>query len=84
MAQMGTLSEGCREMSPALIRQLLDLYTLPDPEILESCVEALIDDELIRHGSHGYECTERGKHMMEMLMDVPLPIQIWTDPRTAK
>ena len=39
MAQMGTLSEGCREMSPALIRQLLDLYTLPDPEILESCVD---------------------------------------------
>lgn len=71
-------------MTPALIRQLLDLYTLSDPEINQTCINELLAEHLIRNGSHGYECTQRGNKMMELLQDVPLPIQIWTDPRTVK
>jgi len=71
-------------MSPAEIRQLTDIYTLPDPDIKEGIAQKFLTENLIRNGSHGYECTERGKRMMEMLIDVPLPIQIWTDPRSVK
>jgi hypothetical protein len=71
-------------MSPAEIRQLIDIYTLPDPKIKEGIVQELLAEKLIRNGSHGYECTERGNKMCELLTEVPLPIQVWTDPRSAK
>lgn len=81
MAQMGSISESRDEMSPALIRQLLDIYTLPDPEIKDGCVEYLLGNGMIRCGPHGYECTAGGNTMVAMLINVPLPIHVWIDPR---
>lgn len=71
-------------MSPALIRQLLYICAFPDPEVNESCADFLLKENLIRHGSHGLQVTERGRKMMELLQEVPLPVQVWTDPRGVK
>ena len=68
-------------MTPALFRQLLDIYTLPDPEVDWETGKKLIDMGMIRQGSHGLQVTERGHKMMKMLQEVPLPIQEWVAPR---
>ena len=71
-------------MTASLIRQLIDICTIPDPEIVPGPIDALLREELVRNGSHGYQVTARGQKMFELLTEVPLPIQIWSDPRKAK
>jgi len=76
-------------MSPGLWRQLIDIHTLPNPEINKSCVYSLVEAGLVYFwnspvpGEDGrYQLTERGRYIMKMLCEVPLPIQKWIDPRT--
>ena len=30
-----------------------------------------------------YKLTDRGRTYLQMILDTPLPVQVWTDPRTA-
>ena len=68
-------------MTASLIRQLIDICTIPDPEIVPGAIDALLREELVRNGSHGYQVTDRGKKMFELLTEVPLPVQVLADPR---
>ena len=68
-------------MTAALIRALIDVCTIGDPELNDGCIDLLLNDDLIRPGSHGYQATDRGKKMFELLTEVPLPVQVLADPR---
>ena len=71
-------------MSPALWKQMIDIYTLPKPDLHSGCLRRLLDDGLVGSTVNGYILTERGVCMMEMLQKTPLPEHIWVDPRTNR
>ena len=69
-----------RIVSPGYIRQLLDIYSLPKPELNELFVNELCTDGLIDRR----DCpavTDKGAKWIELLEATPFPVQKWIDPR---
>jgi hypothetical protein len=70
--------------SPAYIRALLDVHTLPQPDVSLSLLSELANDELIERVSASWRTTKRGEAYAILLAEVPLPEQRWVDPRKGK
>jgi hypothetical protein len=66
-------------MSPGAIRQLIEVYALPNAERNEILCDDLAALGLVRRDGDGYSVTERGEVYVRMLTTTPLPE--WRDPR---
>ncbi len=66
--------------SPAYIQQLLDIYTLPKPELKECVVQELFADGLIDRCDFP-SVTGKGQKWLELMEATPFPVQRWVDPR---
>jgi hypothetical protein len=72
-------------MSPGYWRQLIDIYTLPEPEINDHFLSEMIEDQVVKLKTPcGWELTDRGNFLMGMLSSIPLPVKVWVDPREVK
>jgi hypothetical protein len=69
-----------RQVSPAYIRQLLDIYAFPKPELNDSLVNELFVDGLVDRCDFP-AVTGKGQKWLELLAETPLPVQRWVDTR---
>ena len=69
-----------RQVSPAYIRQLLDICTLPNSELKDGPVAELFADGLVDRCDFP-AVTARGQKYLELIAETPLPVQRWVDPR---
>lgn len=74
-------------MSPVEIKILLHIYacvepyTEPEsPHCIMTVKKTLQDYGLIDRADYP-KCTAAGKKMVDMLMDTPIPVNVWVDPR---
>ena len=74
--------------SPIFIRTLLHIYCLadrlPDNHATDKAVVAMLESGLIEGTTGGclYRCTERGHVFVRMILETPLPVPSFIDPRT--
>lgn len=67
-------------MTPRQLVLLLKIFEGCDAGGAED-LSTLIDEGLLVCESSGYEVTAKGEIYVEMLINTPLPIQLWRDPR---
>ena len=69
-----------RQVSLAYIRQLLDIYVFPKPELNDVLVNELFADGLVDRCDFS-AVTSKGQKWLELLAETPFPVQRWLDPR---
>lgn len=75
-------------MNPAFLSVLIHCHAVAEPlqgsPVHRDAVMFFLNNGIIavddRDGS-GYATTERGRRWLEMILETPMPVQIWTDPR---
>ena len=67
---------------PGYINQLIQIYSLPNPELNDYFVDHLCLDGLVDRTT--MMVTPKGGAYLQMLCAVPLPIQKWVDPRSEE
>lgn len=75
-----------RSMSPADVRALLDLHTLPAKDLAISvpCIDWMASNGLIDIDEHSSRLTKRGRALIAMILSTPLPREAFIDPRTGE
>lgn len=80
-------------MSPFKMDVLMHYYCMavPHPKVMSKGVQEYIHD-LVEDGvmimdeesGTGFRMTEKGYAWIQMILDTPMPISVWTDPRQTK
>lgn len=84
-----------RELTPFRLEILLHYFysAEPHPRIKEACVLAVIDHwinqgvmqrEIYTESAGGNRITEKGNAWVNFILDTPMPIPTWIDPRTKQ
>lgn len=74
-------------MSPAELKTLLHIHTIPEPLENKGAIPELEKWGLIKTANgtcSGWETTKRGEAMVKMLTATPLPELAFTDPRSKE
>jgi hypothetical protein len=79
-------------MTPNDLDILIHYYVCPDiheryyaPAVMESCREFVQSGIFVSSGEDGiFSVTEKGRAWMELILNTPMPILKWIDPREEK